>query len=117
MVHPKYIPPPNIIPKSPLSNILQSWEIPAPEHDRMDRYYLLSWKSDYLFETLNNFPTNSLSHLTHQEIEYNIIYHQCIPKTLHAYTDVLLSFRRINGWERGYVLIRPKFGTERYMQS
>jgi hypothetical protein len=98
---PKY--PPS---SSTISHTLFSWVIPEIERERLDRYYLLKWESQYFYGNHSQFST-----ITHQNVEYNVVYlNNHTPKTLLSHTHILLSFRRVNGWERGYVIIQPYLG-------
>jgi hypothetical protein len=88
------------------AHCLLSWHIPPNLQDHLDRLYLLHW------DTVHYFNQPLFSVLTHKEVEYTVSFYQCIPSTLRKYKQIILSFRRITGRDRGYVLIRPKLGTE-----
>lgn len=87
------------------SHCTLSWEIPERERDKLDVYFLLHWHSSRFL----NQPR--WSEVIHNDITYSVLFHKCLPNLLRSYTGILLSFRRITGQERGYVLIRPELGT------
>jgi hypothetical protein len=93
---------------STISHCLFSWVIPEIERERLDRYYLLRWEVEYFSSQHSQF-----SCISHQGIEYNTVYLEgCTPASLGNYKNMLLSFRRVTGWERGHVLVRPEYGSE-----
>ena len=100
----EHFPPPSSL----ISHCLFSWTIPPVERDRLDRYYILHWSVDYFYSLQN------LSCITHQGIEYNTQFYECTPGELRSAKQMLLSFRRINGWERGYVLVTPQKGHKQW---
>jgi hypothetical protein len=104
---------PGPLPKFPksssnVSHCLFSWEIPPDQQALLDRYYLLHWQTDYFLE-----HHSRVSEIPHQGINYYTHFMDgIIPKNLFKYQEMILSFRRIRGWTSGYVLIRPKLGSE-----
>jgi hypothetical protein len=101
--------------QNPVHYALSSWDIPPAYLDRLDRYYLLHWKTDWFYEQCRD-PIKTgiyFSSIRHQDIDYNVQWPVEGIALIRDYAEMILSFRRINGWERGYVLIRPKLGTEK----
>lgn len=93
---------------SDISHCLFSWEMPQEQLAALDRYYLLHWDTSY-FRTYHS----QLSCIPHKGIDYYTVYSDGhLPKDLFSFREMILSFRRIKGWQSGYVLIRPKYGTE-----
>jgi hypothetical protein len=88
------------------SHALFTWTIPHTKLCYFDSYYLLHWRTEHFFKQ------PMLAMIDHQGIEYTVSYYKCLPGNLMDYDEILLSFRRIKGETRGYVLVRPKYGTE-----
>lgn len=87
------------------SHCLHSWEVPLLEKDKLDVYFLLKWPTHRFLEQENH------ALITYNDITYAVQYYRCLPSIMQSYRRMLLSFRRITGHDRGYVLIRPELGT------
>ena len=94
-------------PRSLVSMCIFDWDIPKPFIDQLDEYYIRHWsiehyKAQACYGCLREFG-----------IDYTTYYYQGIlPKYIDNYKEILISFRRIRGWDRGYAIVRPKLGTE-----
>lgn len=83
--------------------ILDYWVIPPALKDRLDKYYLLHWEKDYFFNQ------SLTGRIVHQDVEYLVLYHQCLPlhMTRADVKQVALSFRKLASMPYGYVLVKP----------
>jgi hypothetical protein len=83
-----------------LSSVLSKWSLDHEEQTILDKYFILYWETRH-FQSLSRIGT-----ITRQDIDYHIIYHQCLPNALDNHPYVALSFRRINSMTYGYVLVK-----------
>jgi hypothetical protein len=103
------------LPKSPRSLIsmcILDWDIPSTYRDNLSEYYIRHWKTEYFF-ALPCYGVISDPNGNHPSVEYLTGYYNCLPPHLHSFNEILVSFRRIKKWNRGYCLIRPKLGSEK----
>lgn len=84
-----------------LNTILSQWNIPERVRDKLEKYYLLRWQTDYF----KIFMKSGV--IVHQGQEYQIIYHDCLPAHLDSTPEVMLSFRKLASLKYGYVLVKP----------
>ena len=90
----------------PIKEAVLDWSISSVYRDNFDIYNLLHWDRSY-------FMHKSVGGIIgHEGVIFQINYYKCDPRDLYKYRDVILSFRRVKGFDRGWVLVRPKFGTE-----
>jgi hypothetical protein len=83
---------------------LMTWEIPWSIKDYwFDRYYLLHWQGEYLKTAL----LTGTESLTHDGIKYLPVWIDYLHNCFRA-PEVMLSFRRIAGQTKGFVLIKVK---------
>jgi len=96
-------PHPNPKPNSSaiISEVLTHWEITDRDNPSLKRYYLLHWSSEFFLHA------DYWGVITHQGLEYHIIYHNCLREHLTAVKDVALSFRKLGFMPYGYVLVKP----------
>lgn len=92
------------------SAILQDWYLPPEFKYRLEKYYLLHWQREYFEE--QSFAGAGM--ITHQGVEYLIVYYNTTPLILTKYQEVKLSFRRFDSkqYHYGYVLVTPLIDLE-----
>lgn len=66
-----------------------------------DKYYLLHWQGTWLADQVSN------GTLYHDGVRYRINW-ITVPSLCYKADDVMLSYRRIEGQDEGYVLIKVK---------
>lgn len=96
----------NFVRDMPIAECILDWELPETAIDRCDAYYLLHWSTEYFHHK------NSCGILAHKGNKYAIHYNHCQPGDLFKYREVILSFRKLPHFMLGWVLVRPKYGTE-----
>jgi hypothetical protein len=79
---------------------INSWEIePAVKDQWFNKYYLMQWDGTWLKQK------NSNGTITHDGVCYFIEF-VTVPELCYQSKEVSLSFRRIFGQEKGYVLVK-----------
>jgi hypothetical protein len=86
------------------------WDIPKPFIVQLNRYYLRHLPTKQ-FLAFNCYASIIDPTVQDSEVQYSTSYHNCNIDELKKYSEILISYRRIKGWDRGYALIRPKLGT------
>jgi len=79
---------------------VNDWNLPyITYHQWFDRYYLLHWEGIYLIDRVKE------GTIEHDSILYRINWID-VPSVCYKAKEVALSFRRIEGKQEGYVLIK-----------
>lgn len=90
----------------PIAECILNWELPPAAIDRCEAYYLHHWQTEYFHHK------NSGGIIGHRGNKFAVHYTDCTPADLFKYREVLLSFRKLPRFTLGWVLVRPKYGTE-----
>ena len=95
------------IQRYPYAECILQWDVPPNIVDHLEAYYIHHWDREY-FQT----RCSGTGYIGHRDKIYSVMYHEHNPMDLFKYKEVILSFRKIPSCPRGWVLVRPKLGTE-----
>jgi hypothetical protein len=93
-------------PLDPYKECILDWSISPAKRVRLNVYQLLHWERDYFF----NKSVGGI--IGHDGYIYTVQYYNTQPSELFKFKEVILSFRKLASLDRGWVLVRPKLGTE-----